>query len=226
MTLNQKLIASVMIISMGMVAVNAGMEAYERHDIKVSCAKQVSVENWQIKAHITTSGEVSEDTIEKICEIIQTKVPSEAWNYLCNSGGKIVVVEDDDIKSYILENYNCEKASEVEEDIRGYCPYFKDIDGILQKVDVVIAADCLDSLEHEFYHALDYSHGYSSSKEFQEIYADAKDISQKVFDTQKAIEYYSGEATEFFAEMSVLYSHGELDGVHPKLEQYLSEVIG
>lgn len=226
MKFSHKFVVGVMAISLGMIMVNAGMEAHERQNIEIYCATEVSTANWQIKSHIVTSGEISEDTIEKICEIIQNDVPAEAYNYLCNSGGKIVVVEGDDIKEYILSHYNCEKAGEVKKNIYGYAPYYKDNDGILQKADVVIAADCLDSLQHEFYHVLDYSHGYSSSKEFQEIFAHAEEISEKVFDTEGDKKYYSSQATEFFAEMSVRYVNGELDGVSSELVEYLSGVIG
>lgn len=85
--IGKTVVTGVMAISIGMVMMNAGTQVYERGIIKYNCMKEVSNENCEIKSYITTSGKVSEETIEKVCSIIQTKVKSEALNYLVNSGG-------------------------------------------------------------------------------------------------------------------------------------------
>lgn len=227
-TINRTLARVVLVLSIGLVVAataKKGMLSHEYKQIKVNYATEVSTENWEVKAHIVTSGNVSENTIKKVCDIIKNDIHSEAWNYLVNSGGKLIIVEGDDIKDYILENYNCEEARKIDEKIYGYCPQFADNNDILQKVDVVIAADELSSLKHEFFHAFDYSHGYSSTEEFKSIYANAKDVCEQLFKTQKAIDYYSGNIQEYFAEMARMYTDGELNGVDPELENYLASVL-
>lgn len=221
--ISKTIIVNVMAISIGVIMMEAGVQTYERGVVKYNCIKEVSNENWEIKSHITTSGNVSDETIEKVCSIIKTKVKREAYNYLANSGGKIVIVEGDDIKEYILSHYSCEKAREVKTNIRGYAPYFKNEDNVLKKVDVVIASDCLDSLEHEFNHVLDYSHGYSDTKEFQRLYKNAD--GERIFPDEADREYYMGQTTEFFAECATMYMNNELTGKYPELEKYFSSIL-
>ena len=220
MKFSHKYALTIMALSMSMIIAKTGMDY---HNVEVNCATEVSTENWEIKSHITTSGNVSEHTIKKVCEIIKTKVPSEAWNYLANSGGRIIVVEGDDIKDYILSHYTCKKAKEVENAIRGYCPYYKNKNGILKKVDIVIASDCLESLEHEFYHALDYSHNYSDKEEFKKLYENADGI--VIFKNESARDYYMGDIEEFFAETARMFANGELTGKYPVLEEYFSNIL-
>lgn len=220
MKFSHKYALTIMALSMSMIIAKTGMDY---HNVEVNCATEVSTENWEIKSHITTSGNVSEYTIKKVCKIIKTKVPSEAWNYLANSGGRIIVVEGDDIKDYILSHYNCEEAREVETNILGYAPYFKNEDNVLKKVDVVIASDCLDSLEHEFYHVLDYSHGYSDTEEFQRLYKNAD--GERIFPDEADREYYMSQATEFFAETAKMYMNDELTGKYPELEKYFEKIL-
>lgn len=223
---------AILAISLGIVILN-GLSSYrnyivqnEQQVMSVNYATEVSTENWEIKSHIVTSGNVSEDTIQKVCEIVKNDVQQEAWNFLCNSGGKLIIVEGNDIRQYVIENYDTDgKAEKVKSKIKGYCPYFYEWD-TLQKVDIVIGADCLDSLSHEFYHAFDYIHGYSSSEEFQKLFENAETICRKIYpDDEIAIEYYSGQATEYFAEMASLYSDGLLNGVDEELEHYLEGVL-
>lgn len=221
--MSKKIVMNVMLISIGVVMMEAGTQAYERETVRYNCIKEVSNENWEIKSHITTSGNVSDETIEKVCSIIKTKVKREAYNYLANSGGRIIIVEGSDIKEYILSHYSCEKAHEVKTNIRGYCPYFKDKNDILQKVDVIIASDCLDSLEHEFNHVLDYSHGYSDTEEFQRLYKNAD--GERIFPDEADREYYMSQATEFFAECATMYMNNELTGKYPELEKYFSSIL-
>lgn len=221
--MSKKIVMNVMLISIGVVMMEAGTQAYERETVRYNCIKEVSNENWEIKSHITTSGNVSDETIEKVCSIIKTKVKREAYNYLANSGGRIIIVEGSDIKEYILSHYSCEKAREVKTAIMGYAPYFKNDDGILQKVDVIIASDCLDSLEHEFNHVLDYSHNYSSSAEFQKLYENTD--GSMIFPDEQDRAYYMGQATEFFAECATMYMNNELTGKYPELEKYFSSIL-
>lgn len=234
MKVKHPLVVTVMTISLAMIMTKTGMEIEKHNQISVNCAVQVSAENWEIKSHILTSGNIEDDTIEKICSIIQEQVPDEAWNYLCNSGGKLVVVEGNDVKDYVFANYNCSTKDKTEEEVRkalegktikGYCPYFKDKFGVLEKTDVIIAEDCLDSLLHEFCHVLDYSHDYSKSEEFKEIYKRADEIVDKLSMDKDDKKYYSSSETEFFAEMSARYIENSLQGVDTELENYLADIL-
>ena len=216
---------AVILMTLGMVMVDTGMKIDARKNNVYKYSTYASCENWQIKSCISTVGEVSDETIEKICEIIKNDVQEEAWNYLYNSGGKIIVIEGDDIKDYAKEKYNAD-VSDIEENIKGYCPYHRDDNNIVYKTDIVIASECLESLRHEFYHVIDYSHEYSSKKEFLKLYEDAENISRQVFSTEKAIEYYSSRPQEYFAEMCVRYENGELCGISSELEAYLASVTG
>lgn len=225
LTFEQTVVRAGIVLSLGIVMAGATIHVKQKIEVNVACAEEVSVQNWQIKSRITTSGEVSEDTIEKICEIIQTQVPDEAWNYLCNTGGKVVVVEGSDIKGYILENYVCEDAKKVEKNIHGYCPQFRDdMTNVLQKVDVVVASEHLDSLLHEFCHVVDYTNDYSRSWRFKKIYENAD--GGTIFTKEDDREYYMEKPSEFFAETARMYITGELNGVDAELEAYLSGILG
>lgn len=226
----KKFILIVLIISLPMIIAYKIIEIVSAEELQDKCLAKVSKDTAKIKECITTSGEISEDTINKVCKIIQTQVPDEAWNYLVNSGGKLIIVEGNDIKDYVLENYGGEAAEYKK--ITGYCPYEYRIKqlwgmnvGVLQKADVIIAQDCLKGLVHEFCHVLDYSHEYSKTEKFQSFYQDADEILQKVFQDDEKVSYYTRNSEEFFAEMSAQYIKGNLNGVDSELEDYLSKII-
>lgn len=90
--MKKSLVVNVMALSLTIVMTGCAFSGYRQNNVEIYCSTQVSIENWQVKAHIVRSGEVSEDTIEKVTEIIQTKVPQEAWNFLANSGGKYLLL--------------------------------------------------------------------------------------------------------------------------------------
>lgn len=226
----KKFILIVLMISLPMMIAYKIIEIVAAEELQDKCLAKVSKDTEKIKECITTSGEVSEDTIKKVCKIVQTQVPDEAWNYLVNSGGKLIIVEGNDIKEYVLENYG-DEAGEYKK-ITGYCPYEYRIKqlwginvGVLQKVDVIIAQDCLKGLVHEFCHVLDYSHEYSKTEEFQSFYQDADKILQKVFQDAAKVSYYTRNSKEFFAEMSAQYIKSNLNRVDSELEDYLAEII-
>lgn len=224
---NKVVLVTVMILSMSLI--NFGVDELHKlqDELKTKCSIEVSTEKWKINRSIMTVGNVSGDTIEEICEIIQNEVPSEAWNFVSNSGGRIIVLEDSDIRDYIVKEYKCD-VSEVPEEkpIKGYCPYFEDEVGILQKVDIVISADGVkDSLLHEFCHALDYSHDYRNDREFKKIYKRADEILNKLDIPQDKKDYYSSKSTEFFAEMCARYIEGDLVGIDSKLEKYMESIV-
>lgn len=219
-----------MAISIGIVitgCASAVVSGYQAGDnqTKIYCQQQVSVENWEIRGKIVTSGVVSDETIDKVVSIIQNDVSQEAWNYLNNSGGKLVIVEGSNIRGYITENYAVD-TSVLEDDaeIFGYCPKFINDVGDLEKVDVVVASECLGSLQHEFCHVLDYSHNYSNSKEFQKIYQRVESIGNMIFSTEGEVDYYSSNEAEFFAETAKRYVNGDIIGVDAELEAFMSEV--
>ena len=149
----KKFILIVLMISLLMIIAYKIIEIVAAEELQDKCLAKVSKDTAKIKECITTSGEVSEDTINNVCKIVQTQVPDEAWNYLVNSGGKLIIVEGNDIKDYVLKNYG-DEAREYKK-ITGYCPYEYRIKqlwginvGVLQKVDVVIAQDCLYWIIH------------------------------------------------------------------------------
>lgn len=226
----KKFILIVLIISLPMIIAYKIIQAVETEELQDKCLTKVSKDTAKIKECIITSGEISEDTIKEVCKIIQTQVPDEAWNYLVNSGGKLILVEGNDIKDYVLENYG-DEAREYKK-ITGYCPYDYRIKqlwginvGVLQKVDVIIAQDCLKGLVHEFCHVFDYSYDYSKTKEFQSFYDNADKILKKVFQDEEKVSYYARNHKEFFAELSAQYIKGNLNGVDSELEDYLSKIL-
>lgn len=226
----KKFILIVLIISLPMIIAYKIIQAVETEELQDKCLTKVSKDTAKIKECIITSGEISEDTIKEVCKIIQTQVPDETWNYLVNSGGKLILVEGNDIKDYVLEHYG-DEAREYKK-ITGYCPYDYRIKhlwginvGVLQKVDVIIAQDCLKGLVHEFCHVFDYSHDYSKTKEFQSFYDHADKVLKKVFQDKEKVSYYARNHKEFFAELSAQYIKGNLNGVDSELEDYLSKIL-
>lgn len=226
--MKKSVVASVMALSLGIIMTGCCYSGYQAgaNQTQVYCQQMTSTENWQIKGKVTTVGNVSEDTLEKICTIIQDDVHQESWNYLNNSGGKLVVVEGHNIRGYITANYSVDTSDLKDTDeILGYCPKFYNSVGDIERLDVVIASEALSSLQHEFNHVLDYTHNYSSTKEFKAIYKRADSICRQIFDYERANEYYSGDIQEFFAEMGNQYQLGTLDGVDADLEAFMSEVF-
>lgn len=223
-----KVAAVVVTMSLTMIITAGGyLTARSENELNVKCATEVSTEKWEINRHITTFGNVNGDAVEKVCEIIKTQVPSEAWNFLVNSGGQIIIVEGNDIKEFIVDRYKCD-VSKIKEgdDIQGYCHKFNDINAFLSKVDIVIASECIqDSLLHEFCHALDYSHNYSQTDKFLKIFNNADEIMNILNLSDKAKAYYGGDIEEFYAEMMSLYLSGEIVGVDITLETYLQSTI-
>lgn len=45
-------------------------------------------------------GDMSDETVSEYVNIVKTQVPQTAFNYLVNSGGKVYLVEGDDVSDY------------------------------------------------------------------------------------------------------------------------------
>lgn len=223
MRLSKSIVKCVMVMSLSMVLLSAHSGVTDT--VANKCGKQASTENWRMSFHIQTEGNVPKEKVDTVCEIIRTKVSSEAWNFLVNSGGVIKIVEGDDIKDYIIKEYNCEEAKEVEEKIFGYCMGFDNEEGVLDRINIIVASEKLYAIEHEFFHALDYTHKYSKTEQFKALYENATSLTETLFKKEGVREHYMSNIEEFFAQTAKMYVNGELTGKYPELEKYYSNLL-
>lgn len=221
------MLASLGLISGAVVCISAVGVVHNiemKEQIRSYCQQDIGMETWYIKARIQTVGEVSPEKVTEAADIIRLYVPTAAWNYLNATGGRLVIVEGDDVLGYVLDNYNTSVEHLKGKKALGYTAKICDINGDLERVDVIMASEGLTALLHEFGHVVDYTYNYSSSKEFSRIFGRAEGICRKLYKDDIAVAYFSERPTEFFAEMLEQYQFGTLDGVDEDLEVFLSHV--
>ena len=54
--------------------------------------------------YINIIGDVSDETVSKFVDIVDTQVPQAAFNFLVNSGGSILIVEGNNVARYTNDN--------------------------------------------------------------------------------------------------------------------------
>ena len=177
-------------------------------------------------------GDVSDESISEYVDIVKTQVPQEAFNYLVNSGGRINLVDSDDVSDYGEEEavaYSPDSWSAAGSTLSGDTSLFET--KVVTSAEIFIAADKVDCTLHEFMHILDCCQGYlSQSAGFQQIYQNIDEY--QVFDVKMqdySLDYtsqdfyYLGSEYECFAEIMARYVQGDISD--EGLQGYCKEVI-
>lgn len=177
-------------------------------------------------------GDVSDESISEYVDIVKTQVPQEAFNYLVNSGGRINLVEGDDVSDYGEEEavaYSPDSWSAAGSTLSGDTSLFGT--EVVTSTEIFIAADKVDCTLHEFMHVFDCSQGYlSQSSGFQQIYQNIDEY--QVFDVKMqdySLDYtsqdfyYLGSEYECFAEIMARYVQGDISD--EGLQEFCKEMI-
>ena len=177
-------------------------------------------------------GDVSDETVSEYVDIVKTQVPQEAFNYLVNSGGRINLLEGDDVSDYGEEEavaYSPDSWSAAGDTSCKYTSLFGT--EVVTSTEIFIAADKVDCTLHEFMHVLDCCQGYlSQSAGFQQIYQNIDEY--QVFDVKmqdysldytSQDYYYLGSEYECFAEIMARYVQGDISD--EGLQRYCKAVI-
>lgn len=178
----------------------------------INCKASVDKEN--ILQYVEFVGEVSEINKTSVEKMLLEEVSEEALSYVINSGGKIVVVynENRDVREYINETYNF-SIPKSKYGIDGITIPYRDIFGNLVKTDVVVYCNgiLVGDLGHEMGHVYDLTHGnMSKTNEFNEIYNNKENISKKaMYYVNDSISYLESTPQEYFAELYKRYCRGE-----------------
>ena len=164
-------------------------------------------------------GDVSDEIISEYINIVKTQVPQAAFNYLVNSGGRINLVEGNDVSEYGTEEavaYSPESWGTAGVTLTKHTSLFDT--EVVTSAEIVIAADKVDCTLHEFMHVFDCCQGYvSQSAGFQQIYQNIDDY--HVFDVSRqdySLDYtsqdfyYIGSEYECFAEILSRYIEGSI----------------
>ena len=187
------------------------------------------IDRENILEHITFDEEISDSQRNHIKGFLQ-RVDKQSLNFVVNSGGKIVVIfnEDLDIREYLDQHYGYNLMETTYNKIQGVTVPYGDIFGNVYKADVIIACDyvVIGEIIHEFGHVYDITHGdISSTPEFQEIYNNRENINKTVLKqviTSK--DYISSTSREYFAELYKQYSRGKFCiAGHSEEKDYLIE---
>lgn len=188
---------------------NVGVNIKRIHDYSTDVDKSNVLE------YVTFVGPVSDINKERVAEALETQVFDSALNYVVNSGGKIVVVYDEDasVTNYLNETYDYGLVDEGGYGLDGVTIPFRDIFGNLLKVNVIVNASdmWIGDIAHEMGHVYDVSHNYLSSKdEFMKLYDNRANISEKANSQAPAFrDYYESSEKEFFAEFCKRYIKGQ-----------------
>lgn len=177
-------------------------------------------------------GDVSDEIISEYVNIVKTQVPQAAFNYLVNSGGRINLVEGDDVSEYGTEEavaYSPESWGTAGVTLTKHTSLFDT--EVVTSAEIVIAADKVDCTLHEFMHVFDCSQGYvSQSAGFQQIYQNIDkyhvfDVSRQDYSLDYTSQdfYYLGSEYECFAEIMSRYIEGSI--TDEGLQRYCKEVI-
>ena len=164
-------------------------------------------------------GDVSDESISEYVDIVKTQVPQEAFNYLINSGGRINLVDSDDVSGYGEEEvvaYAPESWSAAGSTLSGDTSLFET--KVVTSAEIFIASDKVDSTLHEFMHVLDCCQGYlSQSAGFQQIYQNIDEyqvfnvkMQDYSLDYTSQDYYYLGSEYECFAEIMARYVQGDI----------------
>lgn len=177
-------------------------------------------------------GDVSDETISEYVNIVKTQVLQIAFNYLVNSGGRINLVEGDDVSEYGTEEavaYSPESWGTAGVTLTKHTSLFDT--EVVTSAEIFIAADKVDCTLHEIMHIFDCSQGYvSQAAGFQQIYQNIDeyhvfDVSRQDYSLDYTSQdfYYLGSEYECFAEIMSRYIKGSITA--EGLQRYCKEVI-